>query len=800
MTMLNGTQPKTNLVANSGFSVGDFGLIDIWQIARRHWLIVASSLVMGIGLAVAYFVTATPKYESTAQVLVMRKDPTLPTTGAQASRDDESKVSQDLLATHMQIVQSKRIVSQSLESQGLDQLPSILEVLKEDETPTDYVVDNLLVTLGGTGQAKTAHVINIAFQHTSPEESQGIVNAIVQTYKKFLEEKFQDVNKEAADLIVQAQTNLGDELEKAEATYQGFREKAPLLFNGDQVTNVHRARYDQIQQELSNLEVQITEGKSRLDVVQAELREQEANGATNLERLALIDEKNAQRIGILVTVEQGEADTAEFQSRQPERMASATAEFSALLTLLAKEKTLLEDFGPGHPEVKSAREQINLMQKFLTEKAVTTGTIRKETLLNPKDLVDAYVKLLRHDVVSLESRKNELMSLAMKEEEQAKTLVSLELDGETLRKDVTRKQELYDAVVDRLREINLAKDYGGFINEIIAEPELGEQVSPKLPLCLAVGVFFGLVLGGGGTALAEIRDRSFHSPEEIGAALGNLSILSHMPELRMLKDAKLVAAINASGSTLEPTLLAFHRPKSREAEVFRGLRTSLFFSSHAQKFKVIQCTSANQGDGKTTLIANLAVSIAQTGKRVLLVDCDLRRPRIHVMFGLSDTVGLSSVIAGDSEPWDAVQATEAENLWVLSCGPVPNNPAELLTSPMFEEFLALARERYDYVLLDTPPVLAVSDPSIVASRVDGVALIVRVSKDTRPQTVRAKEMLDAVGATLVGAIVNASEAGSNFGSKRYGYGQHYGYDQGTAGDYYTVEASPERSRKLTLSK
>jgi polysaccharide biosynthesis transport protein len=549
--------------------------------------------------------------------------------------------------------------------------------------------------------------------------------------------------------------------------------------------------------------VKSTEARSRLQVVEAAVREQELNGATNLERLALIDDKNAQRIGILVSVEQGEADTAEFQSRQPERMASATAEFSSLLALMAKEKRLLEDFGSNHPEVKNTREQIALMQDFLSNKAGSMGVVPKEEALNPKDLLQAYVQLLRHDVQSLDGRKNELRQLAVQEEEKAKTLISLELTGETLRKDVARKQELYDAVVDRLREINLAKEYGGFINEIIAPPELGEKVSPKLPMCLALGTILGLIGGCSTAAMAELRDRSFRSPEEISAAL-DLSILSHIPELRMLKDSKLAAMIEASGSQLEPTLLSFHRPKSREAEVFRGLRTSLFFSAHAKQFKVIQCTSANQGDGKTTMIANLAVSIAQTGKRVLLVDCDLRRPRIHTMFGLEPSVGLSSVVIGEADPWEAVQATEADNLWVLPCGPVPNNPAELLTSPVFEEFLALARERYDYVLLDTPPVLAVADPCIVAARVDGVALVVRVSRDNRPQTMRAKEILQSVGATLIGTILNASEAGPHFGSKRFGYGHQYGYGYGygpgRTADYYSTEIGPEVKHRATLAK
>jgi succinoglycan biosynthesis transport protein ExoP len=161
-------------------------------------------------------------------------------------------------------------------------------------------------------------------------------------------------------------------------------------------------------------------------------------------------------------------------------------------------------------------------------------------------------------------------------------------------------------------------------------------------------------------------------------------------------------------------------------------------------------------------------------------------------------------VIGEAEPWDVVQATEAENLWVLPCGPVPNNPAELLTSTSFEEFLDMARSRYDYVLLDTPPVLAVADPCIVAPRVDGVIMVVRVSKDTRPQAIRAKELLESVGAGMIGTIVNASEASAYFGSKRFGYGQQYGYGYGygnaSAADYYTADIDANKNQSLAMRK
>src|SRR5262249_37049187 len=153
-----------------------------------------------------------------------------------------------------------------------------------------------------------------------------------------------------------------------------------------------------------------------------------------------------------------------------------------------------------------------------------------------------------------------------------------------------------------------------------------------------------------------------------------------------------------------------------------------------------------------TLAANLAVSIAQSGKRALLIDADFRRPRQHKIFGLSAQTGLCMALAGEAELADAVQECGVDGLSVLPCGPLPPNPAELLTAPRFKEMLDSLREAYDFVLVDTPPLLAVTDASVVAPRVDGVLLTIRVSKNGRPRAERAKEILNTLGANVFGVV------------------------------------------------
>ena len=174
--------------------------------------------------------------------------------------------------------------------------------------------------------------------------------------------------------------------------------------------------------------------------------------------------------------------------------------------------------------------------------------------------------------------------------------------------------------------------------------------------------------------IAEANDRSFRSPEEVSEQLG-LPIVGHVPSLTK------VAPTVRTQSALDPILITVFSPKSRMSESYRAIRTSLYFSTRGEQHKVIQITSPNPGDGKSTLSCNLAVSIAQSGKRVLIVDADFRRPRVHDIFALDKSVGICSVMSGDSELPDAIHATEVENLWGLPCGPRPNNPCELFDVP-----------------------------------------------------------------------------------------------------------------------
>jgi non-specific protein-tyrosine kinase len=207
-------------------------------------------------------------------------------------------------------------------------------------------------------------------------------------------------------------------------------------------------------------------------------------------------------------------------------------------------------------------------------------------------------------------------------------------------------------------------------------------------------------------------------------------------------------------------LVAYTEPKSAAAEAYRALRTNIQFASPDKPVHTILATSTRPDDGKSTTIANLAITFAAAGSPTVLVDCDLRRPHVHQVFGLSNDVGLSSLIsemarnADGATPKIPLQETQVPNLKVLTSGPVPPNPAEILASKRMAEILALLKQSAEYVLIDTPPIIAVTDAAVLAPRVDGVLLVVNAGKTRRDLALKARDMLRQVNANLLGVVLN----------------------------------------------
>ena len=337
--------------------------------------------------------------------------------------------------------------------------------------------------------------------------------------------------------------------------------------------------------------------------------------------------------------------------------------------------------------------------------------------------------------------------------------------------------------VDTEKAVTYAtKSGGGFEATAITPPHAGVPVAPVPAQSLLVGLALGGLLAAAAVACAEVTDRTFRSPAEVSRRL-RVPVIGHVPAIDLTKPA------DADAPDVLASLVAARRPRSAEAEAYRGVRARLDFGSPG--VTVIQVTSPDPGDGKSTLAANLAVVVAQSGRTVALLDADFRKPQVHAIFKLGAvTVGLADVLAGTAPLAAALRPSPVPGLVLLPCGARPANPSELLAGPRFAQLLGELKATYDFVIVDTPPLLAVSDPGNVAARVDGVVLVLRLTRDSRPAAERAAETLAALGANVLGVVVNAGSARCR-GYAEYDAGGRAGYRYAAYDSGVTADAPRE---------
>ncbi|EYE87668.1 hypothetical protein Q428_11955 [Fervidicella metallireducens AeB] len=222
-------------------------------------------------------------------------------------------------------------------------------------------------------------------------------------------------------------------------------------------------------------------------------------------------------------------------------------------------------------------------------------------------------------------------------------------------------------------------------------------------------------------------------------------------------------------------LITYNSPKSPITEAYRTLRTNIQFSSFDEKVKVIVITSTGPGEGKSTTSSNLAVTMAQGGNKTLLIDCDLRKSMLHRKFNLSNEIGLTNLLVDELNLDRVIQNTRVENLSILTAGTKPPNPAELLGSEKMSSFVQEMKKIYDYIIIDTPPVIMVTDAQILSQYADGVLLVVASGEAEKDAVLRSKELLQKVDAKILGVVLNKIDASSK-GRYNYYYQYYYGND------------------------
>lgn len=715
----------------------NFDVFDV--IKRKFWLIVFFTL-LGIGLALLFFFKAPKTYRSEAKVFI--DDRTIPSF---ADMDH----SQNSIERYIEILRSTRTLNDAIGDGKLERMG----IFEEVDSVLRYLRDGKALIAKSADVKSNSGVIRISFDGADPEETQLVLESILKAFGHYIEDDAANKGNEITSYWKELHENMVKLQPEVQKKIEALMADPELLVVDGRIQNPYQIQQSRLHEELHQLRRDRTRLEARISTIELAQRE-----GRNLDSLV---------IGIL----------QEFNETS---MTAYAATHNRYVELKMREQELLQEYGTRHPELENVRKQISMVDSLrmqelssLRGKSEENNAPRSNSALvsNFVSQMNGQIELIKAQEASLETAIN------AEQTKSAETSVKIE-NLLALQRERDRLEAYSDASIDKLSEVQVLEDYQWREMSVLNPPSTAEQVAPSLPLCLGGGLFLGTLFGLLFAGVKEMAEKTFRSSEDVASMLG-ARVIGHVGLFQRARPRK-----DSPFARVAPEVIALHQPANPSCEAYRSIRTSIFFTAQETQAKVIQITSPTPGDGKSTTLSNLAASMAQSGRKVLVIDADFRKPKQHQHFGLDNSFGMTSVVYGEIEPEDAIQVVQPEYLSVVACGPIPPNPSELLTSARFEAIIACYREQFDFILIDTPPLLAVTDPAIVCRYSDLIYLVMRITNGVRSNSIRAKEVIDSMGVELSGIVINGLRRrdqktydykGGKYGYGGYSYGSSYSY-------------------------
>jgi polysaccharide biosynthesis transport protein len=702
---------------------------------RKNWPIMLLIFVASVVGASIYTSNQVKIYEAVATVQL---DPqALTPLGRQntESGSDSYWSNQEYFATQYQVITSRRVAELVVKRLGLTTDTGFLTNQRSAASPsskTASVAPPPTASLQDAAEALRARLkvepiqdsrlARVKFSDADPSRAQHILSAVVDIYvEQNLDTSMDATNKTVEWLDVQAR-RLKSDLESQEMSLHDFKLKYNLLsVSYDDQSNMVRAEIQQLNTSLTELKAKKEAVAARLEVVKA------------------VDPQDPGEIPATELVGNAALDGL--------RTAYVTAKRDLVMVKAGGKDD-------RHPEVQKLSAQVE-----------SARTAIAQELQNIKSGAEIELANVNRQLAGLSS----LYEGARK---QALQLNLKELEFSRLQRSKESTEKLFGMVLERSTESGLSK-MAPFNNVRVLDRPLKPMapIFPKTSTNLAVGIALGLMLGFAGATGREMLDRTVRTSEDIERELG-LAVLGSLPDLgrdgsgirlgyyygRRGRAQKAQGA-NPTGEPARPELLVHTHPKSVAAEAARSIRTNLMFMSPDNPYRCLLVTSAGPAEGKTTIATSIAIAIAQTGQSVCLVDCDLRKPRVHSVFGERNDRGVTTALLEPGQLSSLVVETQIPNLRILRAGPTPPNPADLMHSEAFGRVLQELRAEFDRVVIDSPPIGFVTDGVILSTRVDATVLVVRALATRRDAAKRAVRSLRDVGANCAGFVVNGVASG-----------------------------------------
>jgi capsular exopolysaccharide synthesis family protein len=720
------SSPAENTARGAGDS--PMHLLDYVKVVyTRRWTAVTAFLLVFLSVALHVF-TATPIYEARVQILI-EKENTNVVTFKEAF--EQNQLTDDYYQTQYKLLQSRALARITMDRQHLWTHP-LFDTEQKKGAPVRSVVRAAFVRLFGSADGGPPAVAPSASE--TRRESIAIDRFLAHlTVSPIRNSRLVDVTFESPDPTLSADVanalarayidqslefKLASSREASDWLGQRLDEQRTRVEASEQALQRYRERTDAVSledkqnivvQKLADLNAAVTRAKT--ERIQKEAMYNQLKALQN-DRAAL---ETFPSILTNAFIQQQKGELADLQRQQAQ---------------------LSQKLGPRHPEM------MKISLAIQTAEAKVLGEIVK------------VVESTQNDFLAAQAQENSLVAALEQQKRDALELNRKGIDYAALQRDAVSNRQILDGLLQRAKETGIVGELKSTHIRIVDAAEVPRRSSsPNKPVDLLLGLGGGIVGALVLTFFFEYLDNRIKTPEEMRRHLG----LAHIGMVPLLP-----------GKAIHNPLINNGVP-ANFAEAFRTIRTNVLFSSTEAGGRSIVVTSAGPGEGKTLVASNLAIALAEAGQRVLLVDADLRRPRIHSLLRFPREPGLSNVLIGAVEPSEVLRKTDVVNLWVLPAGILPPNPAELLGAARFKAFLGTMNRQFDWVILDTPPVMAVTDPSVVAHLTNRALFVIGADMTSRHAALRALEQLDRINGHPIGGVLNRVD----LQHKPYYYSQYY---------------------------
>ena len=781
------------------------GGLDIWGPLQRRKYMIALFAIVGAAIGYFYYANCPQVFSSEALLMITTQNPP-------SLIDRQLRHDQDSLDKHISLIGSELVLNRAVDKGNLDGM----RTFRDSPYPVGDLKEMLRVV------PVSEETLSIICTGPDQDELPVILGEIIASYNSEIEKDSKNDGQKAKDYIKTFAEKLSDDKEDAETERSNLWVQLGIESTDNQgnIINPHNQKLFRLQDQYDTVRREVKEVQDRAMLLAKSLKINPETGLVDETQVKISAIEAQEYLKLQRSIFKEEAiggerivSTLQPDVRRREAIQDKIWEQDAVIDALQfRRDDESKVFGSGHKTIASIDKQIGFytvkkdeleqqlkdLDKYIdTEASLLKSRLTQAEGEEPVDLdtfrsdenrewIRMYQLKLQHEQTRLlrnkQSLEEEIASYSRKAQAVATGITKLNL----LQNQIDEKGELVSGFVNKLSEFNiLSKDkYSTTTVKVLNTPKFGLKVAPSLPKSLALGTVLASLLGLGLAILVDQSELAFRNPSEIFERL-QIPVVGRIPRIN-------IRQIEASQG--HASLVAAHKPAATASESFRDVRTGLFFRSNVDDIKTILFTSPSPGDGKSTTISNIAISIAQAGKKVCLIDADFRRPRIHQYFGQELVPGLLGVLSGELELDEAIQPCGIqEDLYLLPAGGRPSNPGELVTSEEFRNLIEALREKFDYVLIDSPPVLPVSDPATIASMVDGVYLVTRIRKGVKLTSQKAKETLDRVGANWMGVIVNGLDENPHYSEYGYQYG-NYSYYGGVYSRYHDSNSKVYRDK------